>query len=286
MCISVHGTQRSEIDGTMLILLLSYAGKFSQSVLSMLNQFAQIQQVLVAVERVLEIICFDSPADRVVSRHELPTSITSISFKNIEYTYSGTNQPAIRALNKDVVTNFLMVVGANGCGKTTLLNLLTGNLNLQKGDILFNNVSISSISSYVMHQEIAYSMQDEPLFDMTIRENILASMADQPVTIEEIYSVCKKIGLYEDIIALPDGLDTKISEMRLFSAGQKRKIQLVRTFLRPSKVIVLDEPLMGLDSFSRELVAKYLAELSQEKFVIVATHRPEYFCMCTDIIEL
>lgn len=252
----------------------------------MLNQFAQIQQVLVAVERVLEIICFDSPADRVVSRHELPTSITSISFKNIEYTYSGTNQPAIRALNKDVVTNFLMVVGANGCGKTTLLNLLTGNLNLQKGDILFNNVSISSISSYVMHQEIAYSMQDEPLFDMTIRENILASMADQPVTIEEIYSVCKKIGLYEDIIALPDGLDTKISEMRLFSAGQKRKIQLVRTFLRPSKVIVLDEPLMGLDSFSRELVAKYLAELSQEKFVIVATHRPEYFCMCTDIIEL
>ena len=90
----------------------------------------------------------------------------------------------------------------------------------------------------------------------------------------------------QDIKALKNGFETLLSESRSLSFGQKKKILFARAFLKPSQMLILDEPLVGLDEISQKQVIEILKEVSQKKILIIATHKPDLFDFCDQKIEL
>lgn len=273
-----------EINIAEIMLFLSYSKIYTSGITSIFNSFANLQHVLVSVERVLQmqLSCkINRCKDEILS---FPQQINKIEICNLEFAYG--DNLIFSNLSYKITEKIILITGKNGTGKTTLLNLLVGMLNSSKGDIYFNGHPVSKISNESLFNGVTYACQGDVIFDMSIRDNILSFQGHESITDEVLFDICKRVGIFEDIISLKDGFETPVSEIRDFSYGQKKKIQLARVYLRPSEIILLDEPLDGLDKQSQILFMDLLAEISKQKFIFVATHKPDCYIGKKEIIVL
>ncbi len=209
----------------------------------------------------------------------------SIKVEHIDYSYG----------DKDVFIDFnlevgggqcAIIIGKNGSGKTTLLNILAALNITSKGNIYFNDISINDIAYESMQESITYYTQDDILFDQSIKDNILSFKNGNEVSSEALQDICMRLGILDDIFNLDDGFDTLLSEYKTLSLGQKKKLLFARAFLKPSQVLLLDEPLSGLDKLSQGIVLNMIEELKGKKTIIIATHRPELFSFCDKMINI
>ena len=221
-------------------------------------------------------------AQRVFSLLEIKTNrgnkgslppLQTIKLKDVSFSYNNEIN-VIHHLDCTFESRGIYVLqGKNGTGKTTLLHLIGGVLLPKSGRILWNNEDVSGYSYSALAEKIAYYTQNEPLFDISVKDNILLDDAkDNDYDVAE--SLCKELGIWNDILALPDGLDTSFSEMMNMSYGQRKKVGLIRTLIKKSEIILLDEPFEGLDKPSQEALFRLLKRLSMEKAIILSTHIP------------
>jgi ATP-binding cassette subfamily B protein len=121
------------------------------------------------------------------------------------------------------------------------------------------------------YEKIAYLPQDAPVFDGTLRENLIF---DLQVTDDEIWSILEKVKLADMVRQLPVGLDTQIGERGIkLSGGEKQRLAFGRVFFQNPSILVLDEPTSALDSLTEEFVTQNLYELFAGKTLIVIAHR-------------
>lgn len=273
-----------QIDAAVLTFFLLYSRRYSEGILNVLKSYASLQKSVVSVERVFELEKKLSKSSTIVPLLQLPEQVDKLEAQNISYTYSGTDEPVLSNFSQTLTPSLTLLVGNNGSGKTTFLNLLAGLLVPTKGSILLNDNPVERFSYEKLTGIIAYFMQDTPLFDMSIRDNLLAFDGGSKVSEDTIQSICRQVGILDDIQALPDAFDTKISELRDFSLGQKKKLLLVRVFLQPSHMVLLDEPLSGIDEDSKKKIVFYIEQLARSKIVVVSTHMPEHFTAPQKII--
>lgn len=275
------GTNQFYISGFMLFF--TYSKLYSSSLTGVLSQYSDLQQLVVSVERVFELINLCEQTEEK-NKVEFPTDLRQIKISELRFCYD--NRTVIENLDKDIVKSPVLVVGANGKGKTTFLNLLAGILPVQRGAIFYNNVSADKISFQSLSRALAYASQGDVLFDMSIKENILCFDGADYIEENELVDMCAKVGILDDILTLEKKFDTQIGEIRDFSFGQKKKILLARAFLKKSQMMIFDEPLEGLDVETQQKVIELIAEVSQQKFVFIATHKPDVFSFCEDVLEL
>lgn len=179
-----------------------------------------------------------------------------------------------------------LIIGCNGSGKTTLLNLLSGVIIPDSGTIFLDGVALDEIPYQEIQRGITFYSQDDILFEQTIKSNILSFKDSELITDIDVYDICERLNILQDIKALKNGFETLLSESRSLSFGQKKKILFARAFLKPSQMLILDEPLVGLDEISQKQVIEILKEVSQKKILIIATHKPDLFDFCDQKIEL
>jgi len=101
-----------------------------------------------------------------------------------------------------------------------------------------------------------------------------------------LISLCKRVKIYDDIISQKNGFNTLISEVKGFSYGQKKKMLLAKAFLKPCEIMLLDEPLSGIDENSQNDIAQTIREMAQSKIVIIATHNVAFFDFADEVITL
>lgn len=148
-----------------------------------------------------------------------------------------------------------------------------GIYDLLSGEILINGISSRQYSLTSLREKIVAVPQENVLFQGSIRDNLACGKEVSPQRMEE---VCRKTGIHEEILRMPDGYETVLTENGgVLSGGQKQRLCLARALLREGEVYIFDEPTAALDKGNRERFAALLEELCKDRIVVVITHEKE-----------
>ena len=201
--------------------------------------------------------------------------IESIRFETVEFGYDNDREPALREVSFQLSSGkHVALVGASGAGKTTILNLLMGFLTAGQGSIRINRTNIKDIPAEKWRQHLAWIGQNPVLFHGTIRENVL--LGNPAADSDQLQAAIRAARVIDFCQALPDGIDTPVGEQGIgLSRGQAQRVALARAFLKDAPLLLLDEPTAGLDTENERLVLDALNDLSQNRTVLMATHRLE-----------
>ncbi|KAI6024287.1 P-loop containing nucleoside triphosphate hydrolase protein [Pisolithus marmoratus] len=185
--------------------------------------------------------------------------------------------PVLRGLSLTVAPGaYVALVGASGCGKSTVIQLIERFYNPLVGRILFDGQPINEYNVQDYRKQIALVSQEPTLYAGTIRFNILlgATKPVSEVTEEEIEAVCRDANILDFIQSLPNGFDTEVgSKGSQLSGGQKQRIAIARALLRNPKVLLLDEATSALDSTSERVVQEALDRAAKGRTTITIAHR-------------
>ncbi|MEK3823436.1 thiol reductant ABC exporter subunit CydD [Paenibacillus sp. FSL K6-1558] len=212
------------------------------------------------------------------SHQQRPSSAKSdmpsfIELKNVRFHYV----PGSFALETGYVSikpgEKLAIVGPSGSGKTTLLSLISGLLHPTSGEVCINGKPLVQINEADWFEQISYITQHPYIFAGTLAENIaIGSGSAEPRA--EIEKAAEQAGLISLIAQLDKGLDTPVGEGgRGLSGGEKQRLALARAFLKKPALILFDEPTVGLDLRTEQILQRSIAALSQQATIITVAHR-------------
>lgn len=221
---------------------------------------------LKAIKRKLDVIFKD-----LDTRKEL-TEFENIELSNVIIEYPKTNlkiQIGKFLVNKD---DKISIMGQSGQGKTSLINLIIGNISTYQGEILINN---KSLKEYKL--DIGVVSQEIELFNTSIKDNLCL---DKIISDEEINKYLKELEL-DELLSFKDGLNTLVGEKGLkLSTGQKRRINILRSYLMNKDIYILDEPTSNLDKHTEDIVVKFILKYFKNKTLIIATHNEKINEVC------
>ena len=234
----------------------------------------QAQDAKISLERLNDIHTLDDeePINKQFN-HYLPEK-HSIQIKNLSFTYPGAgNEPVLKNINLEIPQGKVTaIVGMSGSGKTTLLKLLLKFYDSYKGDIYLGNINSKTISPRFWRSVSGAVMQDNFIFNDTIRKNI--TVADENIDNEKLLNSCKTANILSFIESLPLGFYTKLgAEGSGISGGQKQRISIARAVYKNPKFIFFDEATNSLDANNEKVILENLQEFFKSKTVIVVAHR-------------
>ena len=205
---------------------------------------------------------------------DLKTLKKGIRLNNVCFSYSE-KAPVLNEINLEINKgDYVAIVGKTGCGKTTLAKLLLGLYEPQSGDILLDNINIKNVSREDLSNLLGVVMQDNYLFNTSIRENLL--IANELATEQEMIEASKKANIYDFILEQPKGFDTVIGERGVkLSGGQKQRISIAAALLKKPQVLIFDEATSALDRQSEDIINDAINRISEDVTVIVIAHKPE-----------
>lgn len=162
-------------------------------------------------------------------------------------------------------------VGESGSGKSTLAKLLVGLLKYEAGDIFLDEMPLKKFSLESLYGKISYLSQDSPVFDGTIRENLVF---DRAVPESDLVAGLEGTLLLSKLVSLDSGVDTRIGEKgTCLSGGEKQRLALARLWFDDSEIVVLDEATSALDNVTERIVMKNVLEQVEHATVIAIVHR-------------
>lgn len=198
---------------------------------------------------------------------------TEIAIDDVSFSYDGKKQVLNGITMYFPPKGMTAIVGESGCGKSTVVNLLTGALRSNKGRITVGGMNVESLDRDSYYSHLAVVSYNTYIFNISVRDNFL--LANKNATDDEIYSALKSVNLY-DFIAENGGLDKVISEdASNISGGQKQRLALAVNLVAGKDIYVFDEATSNIDIESEAIIMKNIKALSAEKSVIVISHRLE-----------
>jgi len=210
----------------------------------------------------------DENAD--VSIQELKGKVT---FKNLNFQYNSQTPQIFENISFEIdVGKTLAIVGRTGCGKTTIIDLMTRVYNPPQNAIFIDDVELFKIPLEVLRDNVVMVPQDIFLFSDSIADNI--SMAKPDIDRTFVEEVARYAQVYDEIINFEDGFDTVIGERGVtLSGGQKQRIAIARALLTNPNVLILDDALSSVDTKTEKKILELLIELRRDKTTIIIAHR-------------
>ncbi len=177
------------------------------------------------------------------------------------------------------------VLGKSGCGKSTLLKLFMRFFEADDGSLTYHGISVNKITTGDLRRHISYVTQETYLFHDTIQNNI--RIAREGASLEEVMDACKKASIHEFIRKLPNGYETKLSELGdSLSGGERQRIGIARAFLHDGDILFLDEPTSNLDSLNEAVILKSLSDERGDKTTILVSHRKSTMGITDKVIQM
>lgn len=249
----------------ILAIILSSAFTASISKTATLQHFSIVfKEALKAIGKVLTV---PLPNKKI----EQGLEFGNIEFKDVNFAY-GKDGFELKNINLTFKKNSLNAfVGASGCGKSTVSNLLMGFWDADSGRIEINGKDIKDYSQENISNLIGSVQQEVILFDLSIFDNIAIGKLN--ATKEEVIEAAKKARCHDFISALPNGYETRVGEMGVkLSGGEKQRISIARMILKNAPILILDEAMAAVDSENERLIGEAIDDLSKDKTIITIAH--------------
>ncbi|KJK88325.1 Multidrug resistance protein [Metarhizium anisopliae BRIP 53284] len=198
-----------------------------------------------------------------------------IELENVHFKYPSRNIPVFQGLSLTIEKGqFAALVGASGCGKTSIISLLERFYDVERGRILCNGRDIKDVNIYAYRRHLSLVAQEATLFQGTLRENILLGVDDQAITEEKLHQACRDAPIHDFIVSLPEGYNTNIGSRGVtLSGGQKQRVAIARALIRDPNILLLDEATSSLDSESEKLVQAAFERAGKGRTMVVVAHR-------------
>ena len=194
-----------------------------------------------------------------------------VQFRDVSFAYNGVE--VLRNIHLTVETGMtLAIVGPTGSGKTTLVNLIPRLVEAQQGRILIDGKDIKRIPLQVLRKNIGYVPQDTFLFSDTIHANI--GFGVETATLEQVEAAARVSHVRNDIIDFPGGFDTMLGERGInLSGGQKQRTAIARAVVRNPSILILDDALSAVDTYTEEAILQQLRAVMQNRTSLIVSHR-------------
>ncbi|WP_108805383.1 ABC transporter ATP-binding protein [Aquimarina sp. Aq107] len=264
------------MEGTMtagqFLSFTMYLAFMIAPIVQMSNIGSQLTEALAGLDRTEELMNMDPEEDEKNRTIKLENMKGDIIFDNVSFSYEEGKEVLHNISFKASSGSVTALVGSSGSGKSTIAGLSATFLNPESGLITIDSHDISKVNLSSYRRNLGVVLQDEFLFEGSIRDNILFPRPN--ATEEELQQAVKAAYVNEFTDRFDDGLDTLIGERGVkLSGGQRQRIAIARAILADPKIIILDEATSNLDTESEALIQKSLNELMKGRTTFVIAHR-------------
>ena len=271
-----HEVVRHRISVGAFVAFTTYMTMLTWPVIALGWVVNLVQRGTASVRRIHEILI----AEPSISDATLPTKQPAateirgeIEFRNLTFAYDNTATPVLRNINLRIPEgSSVAIVGPTGSGKTTLVSLIPRLLEADRGMLCMDGRSVMDFPLATLRQSVGFVPQETFLFSETIRENVGFGAPD--ATEEAILEAARAAHIRDEILGFPKGFDTLVGERGItLSGGQKQRTAIARALVRDPRILILDDALSSVDTYTEERILHELAEVMRGRTTIFISHR-------------
>lgn len=262
---------QGELTAGSLLVFLSYLKAAFKPLQNFAKYSGRVAKASAAGDRVIDLFDIEPEVRDLPDAVPAPRFEGHVRYKDVAFSYDG-RQRVLDGINFEIAPGqTIAIVGESGAGKSTLAELLPRLHDPSAGSVTIDGRDIRCWTLASLRAQISFVLQDTLLFAASIRENI--SYGNLSASDAEIEEAAKLAAAHRFIMELPDGYDTVIGERGVtLSVGQRQRIAVARAAVSGAPLLILDEPLTGLDTDNQELVLGALERLAHDRTTLMITH--------------
>lgn len=267
---------RLVIDGQLsvgqLIAFNMLAGRVAQPIMRLAQLWTNFQQTGVSVQRLGDILNTRTEMSQA-TRSALPTLKGHVEFDQLHFRYRPDGSEVLRSVSLVIPAGEVIgVVGRSGSGKSTLTRLLQRLYVPERGRVLVDGMDLALADVSSLRRQIGVVLQDNMLFNRSIRENI--ALTDPGAPLETVMQAAKMAGAHDFILELPEGYDTVVGEHGAsLSGGQRQRVAIARALIGNPRILIFDEATSALDYESERIIQQNMQAICKGRTVIIIAHR-------------
>lgn len=270
-----HLVMDGQLSVGQFIAFNMFAQRVSQPIMRMAHLWTDFQQTGISMARLGDIL---NTRTEVSTEHsggsaQLPRLQGSIVFDQVTFRYRPEASPVLHSLSLSIKPGEVLgIVGRSGSGKSTLTKLVQRLYVPEAGRVLIDGVDISLIDAAQLRRQVGVVLQENLLFNRSIRENI--AIADPAAPLEQVIHAAQMAGAHDFIGELSEGYNTIVGEQGGgLSGGQRQRVAIARALFTNPRILILDEATSALDYESEAIIQRNMAEICRGRTVLIIAHR-------------
>ena len=269
-----------------LVAFNMLAGRVSGPILKLVQLWQDFQQAGISVQRLGDIL--NSPRETTYNpnRSRLPNLQGAIRFDHVKFRYRIDGPLVLDDISLNLKPGSVVgIVGRSGSGKSTLTKLIQRLYVPESGRVLIDDVDLSVIDTTWLRKQTGVVLQENFLFNRSIRENI--AIVDPAIPMERVVQAAKMAGAHEFISDLAEGYDTMVGEQgSTLSGGQRQRLAIARALILNPRILIFDEATSALDYESERIIQDNMGQICAGRTVLIIAHRLSTVRMCDSIIVM
>lgn len=269
-----------------LVAFNMLAMRISSPILKLVQLWQDFQQAGISLARLGDILNTPTESRQNPNRSRLPRIQGAIELERVNFRYNVNGPKVLEDINLRIRPGEVIgIVGRSGSGKSTITKLLQRLYLPEAGRVRVDGVDLSTIDTVWLRRQIGVVLQEDFLFNRTVRENI--ALIDPSLPMEKVVAAAKISGAHEFIVKLPDGYDSVVGEKGAnLSGGQRQRLAIARAIINNPRILIMDEATSALDYESEEIIQTNMAAICRNRTVIVIAHRLSAIKHCSRILVM
>lgn len=267
-----HLVMQGQLTVGMFVAFSMFAGRVAQPIMRMAQMWTDFQQTGLSMRRLADILNTRTEAPASAAA-QLPPLHGRITFEAVAFRYRPDAPPVLHDLALDIRAGEVIgIVGRSGSGKSTLAKLVQRLYVPERGRVCVDGIDIALIDAAQLRRQIGVVLQENFLFNRSVRENIAS--ADPAAPLEQVIAAARLAGAHDFVSELPEGYDTLVGEQGAnLSGGQRQRIAIARALFTGPRILIFDEATSALDYESEAAIQRNMAAICSGRTVIVIAHR-------------